>query len=50
MVGFGTDFCMVGLARLCLVLIFGWLDWHCMVGFGTDFRMAELILYGWVWY
>jgi hypothetical protein len=41
---------MVGLARLGLVMIFGWLDWHCMVGFVADFGMVGLALYGWVWY
>jgi hypothetical protein len=33
---------------LGLVLIFGWLDWHCMVGFRTDFRMGGLARLGFV--
>ncbi len=46
MVGFGIDFCMVGLALsgLGLALIFGWLVWHCMVEFRTDFLMFGLAL------
>jgi hypothetical protein len=34
---------------LGLVLIFAWLDWHCMVEFYTDFQMAGLtLIFGWL--
>jgi hypothetical protein len=41
---------LTGTIWLGLVLVFPWLDWHCMVEFRTDFLMDGLAQYGWVWY